>query len=479
MELSFLGAAGTVTGSRYLLRVGGQRILIDCGLFQGLKRLRLRNREPFPIDPGRIDAVLLTHAHLDHSGYLPLLVREGFSGPVYCTPPTRDLCGILLPDSGHLQEEDAAFANRHGFSRHQPALPLYTQADAEASLESLRAVPFGEELALGEGVSARFEPAGHILGAAMIRVRTPEGTILFSGDLGRPGDPLLAGPAAAGEADYLVVESTYGDRRHEPTDPADELTRVIHRTAGRGGAVLIPSFAVGRAQTLLYLLHGLRSAGRIPRVPIYLDSPMANRATRVHEAYAAEQGLPAGALEALRTTARAVDTVEESKEIDRMHYPRIIVSASGMATGGRVLHHLRALAPDARNTILLVGYQAAGTRGAALLGGAEAIKIHGQYVPVRAEVASLSNLSAHADYAEILAWARGFERPPARTFVTHGEPVAADALRLRLEEALGWRCEVPEHLERVTLGADAAALAPRPAETGLAHAGPKPVPPAP
>jgi metallo-beta-lactamase family protein len=453
MDLTFLGAAGTVTGSKYLLQVGSRRILIDCGLFQGLKHLRLRNREPFPVDPREIDTVLLTHAHLDHSGYLPLLVRQGYAGPVYCTPATRDLCGILLPDSGHLQEEAAAFATKHGFSRHSPALPLYTEADARRALPRLLPVDFGTELSLGDGISARFSPAGHILGAAMIELRTPEGTIHFSGDLGRPGDPLLPAPTTIDRGDVLVVESTYGDRLHDPADPADELAQVIRRTAERGGAVLIPSFAVGRAQTLLYLLHRLRQEGRIPRIPIYLDSPMAAEATRIHQVHARALELSDDVIESLQTTAVIVASVQESKEVDRMHYPRVIISASGMVTGGRVLHHMRALAPDRKNTILLVGYQAMGTRGAQLLAGVSAVKIHGTYVPIHAEVASLSNLSAHADWAEIVAWARGFSAPPSRVFITHGEPVAADALRLRLEEALGWRCEVPMHGEHVVIDA--------------------------
>lgn len=451
MDITFLGAAGTVTGSRYLLTHGGRRVLIDCGLFQGLKQLRLRNREPFPVEPASLDAVLLTHAHLDHSGYLPLLVREGFAGPVYCTSGTKALCEILLPDSGHLQEEEAEAANRYGYSKHRPALPLYTQRDAEVACERLQTVPLEEPIDLGDGLSARFLPAGHILGAAMILVRGPEGSILFSGDLGRPTDPLLPPPAIVREADWLVVESTYGNRRHEATDPLDDLTQVVARTAGRGGSVLIPSFAVGRAQHVLYLLHRLRETGRIPQIPIFLDSPMATRATRVYREHPEEHRLSEVECRAVCSVAKATDTVAESKAIDAMTYPRIIVSASGMATGGRVLHHLKVLAPDPRNTVLFVGFQAAGTRGAKMLEGAEAVKIHGEYVPVRAEVRELANLSAHADHVEILDWLHHFDRPPSRTFITHGEPVAADAMRQHIEEQLGWECYVPEHRETVPL----------------------------
>lgn len=451
MEITFLGATGTVTGSKYLVTTASHRILVDCGLFQGLKQLRLRNREPLAVDPASIDAVLLTHAHLDHSGYLPLLVRDGFRGPVYSTPATRDLCGILLPDSGHLQEEEAEHANRRGYSKHRPALPLYTQEDAELSLDSFEAVPFGQELDLGAGLSATFLPAGHILGAAMISLLGGGTSVLFSGDLGRPVDPLLPPPALVREADYLLVESTYGDRQHEPVDPLDQLEAAIRRTSERGGVVLIPAFAVGRTRTLLYLLYRLKQERRIPDLPIFVDSPMAASAIRIFQEHPEEHGLSAAECEAVCGVARATESVEESKEIDRMRYPRIIISASGMATGGRVLHHLKALASDARNTVLFTGHQAVGTRGAAMIGGAKAIKIHGHYVPLHAEVGVLDNLSAHADAVEILDWLHHFETPPRETFIVHGEPAAADALRLRIEEALGWSVRVPEYRESAVL----------------------------
>ena len=451
MQLTFLGAAGTVTGSKYLLETDDARLLVDCGLFQGLKQLRLRNREPFSVDPASIDAVLLTHAHLDHSGYLPLLVREGFRGPIHCTPATADLCGILLPDSGYLQEEEAAYANRHGISRHKPALPLYTRLDAIAALDSFSPVPPGSALQVIPGVRARFMAAGHIQGASMIEVTSETGSVLFSGDLGRPHDPLLPPPSIVRRTDHLLIESTYGNREHPRIDPLDELEAVVRRTAGRGGVVLIPSFAVGRTQLLLYLLYRLRQEGRLPDIPIFVDSPMAASAIDIFGRHPQEHNLTPQEANAVSSIARAVESVEESKEIGRMRVPRIIISASGMATGGRVVHHLKALAPDARNTILFAGHQAIGTRGASLVGGARSVKIHGHYVPVHAEVAVLDNLSAHADAAEILDWLQNFEEPPTRTFIVHGEPAAADALRLRIEESLGWAVRVPEHGEKADL----------------------------
>ncbi|HEX7240267.1 MAG TPA: MBL fold metallo-hydrolase [Longimicrobiaceae bacterium] len=452
MEITFLGGTGTVTGSKYLVTARGRTVLVDCGLFQGLKQLRLRNREPFPVPPASVDAVILTHAHLDHSGYLPLLVRDGFRGPVYCTPATRDLCGVLLPDSGHLQEEEARFAAKHGYSRHRPPLPLYTREDAERSLDSLRGVALGEDVELGGGLRFCFHPAGHMLGAATVTLTDGDTTLAFSGDLGRLHDPLLPPPAPLPGADHLVVESTYGDRLHAPDDPEDELAETIRRTAARGGVVLIPAFAVGRAQAILLHVHRLRAGGRIPDIPVYLDSPMAAQATRVFQAHARELRLSPAECEAVCRTAETTESVEESKRIDRMQVPRVVISASGMATGGRVLHHLKVFAPDPANTVLFAGYQAAGTRGADMVAGARSVKIHGQNVPVRAEVAMLDNVSAHADYAEILEWLGWMERPPRSVFVTHGEPVASDALRRRIQDRFGWDCRVPEHRERVDLG---------------------------
>jgi metallo-beta-lactamase family protein len=451
VELTFLGATNTVTGSKYLVRSEGRTVLVDCGLFQGFKRLRLRNWEPLPVDPRAIDAVVLTHAHIDHSGYLPLLVRNGFAGPVFATSGTRDLCEILLPDAGHLQEEDAKFAARAGYSKHRPPKPLYTEADAAAVLPRLRSVAFGERVDLGGGLGATLRPAGHIIGASTVVLDDGRTSVLFSGDLGRAADPVMPPPSRVRTADYLVVESTYGDRRHPDTDPQAQLAEVVVRTASRGGVVLIPAFAVGRAQTILYLIRRLKVAGAIPDVPVFLDSPMAARATEVFRAHAAELRLTPAECDAVCDAARYVTTPEESKRLSASRDPMVLVSASGMATGGRVLHHLEAFAPDARNTIVLAGFQAAGTRGAALAAGADAVKIHGDYVPVRADVVMLENLSAHADYEEILAWLGGLARPPRTSFVTHGEPAAADALRLRIVERLGWEARVPDYRDTVVL----------------------------
>jgi metallo-beta-lactamase family protein len=451
MRITFLGAVGTVTGSKYLVRAGKARVLVDCGLFQGFKNLRLRNWAPLPLDPSTLDAVVLTHAHIDHSGYLPLLVRDGFRGPVYCTPGTADLCHILLPDSAMLQEKDAEFANRHHTSRHHPARPLYTRRDAQRALKQLEAVEYGTEEPLDHGVTLRFDPAGHILGAALTRLTWKGTSLQFSGDLGRPESATMPAPAAIHDADYLVVESTYGDRRHATADPEDEMADVINRTSARGGAVLIPSFAVGRTQTLLYHLWRLKQARRIPDLPIFLDSPMAINATEMFQRHTAEHRLSREECRQAFGIATYVREPEESRELDRSSMPMVLISASGMATGGRVLHHLTHFAPDARNTILFAGFQAGGTRGAAMVGGAREIKIFGKYVPVNAEVGNLDMFSAHADADEIMGWLGQFKRPPRMTFVTHGEPAAADALRHRIEERLGWACTVPEYKDRFDL----------------------------
>lgn len=453
MYITFLGATGTVTGSKYLVSAGHKRVLVDCGLFQGLKQLRLRNWAPLPIAPAKLDAVVLTHAHIDHSGYLPLLIKHGFTGKVYCSEATRDLCSILLPDSGHLQEEEAAYANRRGFSKHKPAQPLYTRRDGERALTRFVPVPFERDFILPGGFRLTMRPAGHLLGASLVQLHGNDTTVLFSGDLGRPDDPVMAAPAHVAKTDYLVLESTYGDRRHDASDPKEKLAQVINRTVARGGVVIVPAFAVGRAQLLMHFIHALKQDGRIPDVPVYLNSPMAANATRIYVDHLGEHRLNAAQCEALFATVKIVNSVEESKQLNSRRGPMILISASGMATGGRVVHHLKAFAPDPLNTVLFAGYQAAGTRGAAMLRGTDAIKIHGEYVPLRAEVASIDNLSAHADYSEIVDWLRHFERPPQRTFITHGEPEAADALRRRIEESLGWSTSVPDYRETVALGA--------------------------
>lgn len=451
LKLQFLGATGTVTGSKYLLTAGRRRILVDCGLFQGLKQLRLRNWERLPVEPRTVDAVVLTHAHIDHSGYLPLFAKNGFRGKVLCSGATRDLCEILLPDAGYLQEEEAEYANRRGFSKHSPALPLYTQEDARRCLPQLVSIGFDKDVDLGGGVALRLHRSGHIVGAAMAELRYRDLKVLFTGDLGRPNDPLMPPPARIARTDTLIVESTYGDRRHDPADPRVLLAEIINRTIGRGGVVLVPVYAVGRAQSLMYYLRDLKTTQAIPDVPVYLNSPMAVDATRIFREHPADHRLTPEQCQAMCSVATVVNTVEESKRLNSAPAPMIVLAASGMATGGRVLHHLKSFAPDPRNTILFVGFQAAGTRGAAMLNGAHSVKIHGEYVPVRAEVRAISNLSAHADSAEILDWLDGFESAPRQTYITHGEPTAADTLRHRIEEGKRWACRVPDYKEIVEL----------------------------
>lgn len=451
MKLTFLGATGTVTGSKYLVEAGSKRIMVDCGLFQGLKQLRLRNWAKLPVDPVTVDAVVLTHAHIDHTGYLPLFVRNGFSGPVYCSQGTHDLCEILLPDSAHLQEEEAAYANKRGFSKHKPALPLYTQQDAARALTLLHPVKFHEVIDLGHGIKVTLYPNGHILGSSFVRIEHDDKSLLFSGDIGRSHDILMQPPVSIKHTDYLVLESTYGDRTHEPVDPKAKLSDVINRTAARNGVVIIPVFAVGRAQELLYYIHLLKEENRIADLPVYLNSPMAVNATHIFSNFHDEHRLTREQCQAMLNTARIVSSIEESQRLNSLQGPAIILAASGMATGGRVVHHLKTFAPHPRNTILFAGFQAAGTRGGAMLAGAESIKIHGEYYPVRAEVDYISNLSAHADRNEIMHWLQGFDAPPRKTFITHGEPVAADAMRLFIEERLGWDVVVPDYLETVEL----------------------------
>lgn len=451
MKLTFLGAAGTVTGSKYLLEDAGQRWLVDCGLFQGQKPLRLRNWDRLPIDPSTIHAVVLTHAHLDHSGYLPLLVRNGFRGPIYCSRATAELCEILLPDSGYLQEKDAEFANRYGYSKHKPALPLYTEQDARRSLKLLKPLSAEEEHIVAGGLGVTLRRTGHILGACSIEVSTNNRRLVFSGDLGRYADPIFRDPTSPPRADFLIVESTYGDQQHDRIDPAAAMETIITRTVARGGTVVIPAFAVGRAQTLMFHLRRLRDSGRLRNVRVFLDSPMAVDASETFCSNLSDHRLSEHECRTSCGVATYVRSTEESKALTANPVPKVIISASGMATGGRVLHHLKRYAPDPKSTIMFAGFQAAGTRGAAMVSGADSVKIHGEDVPVRAEVQNLSMLSAHADADEIVRWLRGFERAPAATFITHGEPSAAAALKSRIERELGWTCRVPRHLESVEL----------------------------
>jgi metallo-beta-lactamase family protein len=451
LQLSFLGGAGTVTGSKYLVEHGNRRLLIDCGLFQGLKALRLRNWAPFPVDPHEIDAVVLTHAHLDHSGYLPLLVKHRFGGPVFCSEATVEFCKILLPDSGYLQEKDAEYANRHGYSKHKPALPLYTREDATRALQQLRPVAFGQPQEVPGEAHICLRRVGHILGAASVQLDWNGTCIVFSGDLGRYGDPVMLDPTPVERADYLVIESTYGNRSHGQGDPEEALKEIVGNTVARGGTVVIPAFAVGRAQSILFHLHRLKLKGHLSHVPVFLDSPMAIDASEIFCQSVEDHRLTARECRDACRVAQYVRGVEESKALMLNPMPKVIVSASGMATGGRVLHHLKHYAPDTRNTILFAGFQAAGTRGAAMVAGSQQIKIHGQDVPIRARVENLEMLSAHADADEILRWLKAFRSPPRMTFITHGEPAASDALRRRIGEELGWACSVPALAERVHL----------------------------
>lgn len=456
LKLTFLGATGTVTGSKYLLDNGRGQVLLDCGLFQGFKQLRLRNWRELPISMKALDAVVLTHAHIDHSGYLPVLARAGYRGAVYCTPATAALCQILLPDAGRLQEFDAEYANKRGYSRHHPALPLYTESDAREALKLLEPVEFDERFHLPGDMYATFSRAGHILGAASVVVEHAGTRVLFSGDLGRSEDLLMAPLADRPHADIVVMESTYGDRLHDPADPAIALGAAIRRTVERGGTVVIPAFSVGRTQALLVLLHRLRVAGQIPAVPIVVDSPMAIAVTELYARRPQDHRLRRETYEAAFAAPEYARTSEASKELDRATTPCILISASGMATGGRVVHHLKRFAPEPANMILLAGFQAGGTRGAALAAGAREIKIHGQYVPVRAEVVSIDSLSAHADQQELLTWL-GSGPCPQQTFLVHGEPAASDALRLKIRERLGWDSTIPEYEESVELPGPTAA----------------------
>ncbi len=446
VHLRFLGAAGTVTGSKVLVEFNGQSLLVDCGLFQGYKQLRLRNRDPLPVLPNHIGAVLLTHAHLDHSGYLPLLAKEGFEGKVWCTPATRDLVKILLPDSGHIQEEDAAFANRKGFSKHAPALPLYTEGDALDCLKLLRTVPMGQAFEPLHGWTARFSSAGHILGAASLLLEVGGRRILFSGDLGRPDDMLMLPPDQPPAADAVVIESTYGDREHPDEDTLAELGPALQRVAARGGTAVMPVFAVGRAQEILHAIVLLKANGVLPHsLPVYLDSPMAIHTTGLYDNHLGEHRLNAAQCRDMEHVAKMTRSADESKAIAAQHGPKIVLAAAGMATGGRVLHHLAQYLGHHRNMVVLTGYQAPGTRGDSLAKGNKSIRIHGQDAPVRAEVVQLQSASAHADASQLMDWLRALPRPPHRVFVTHGEMGASDALRHRIETELRWRAMVPEH----------------------------------
>ncbi len=456
--LTFLGAAGTVTGSRHVLESGQTRLLLDCGLFQGLKELRLRNWAPSPVPATSIAGVLLSHAHIDHSGALPRLGREGFRGPIYCTGATAELLGIMLPDAAHLQEEEAEFANRHGTSKHAPALPLFTTADADRVLTQVRPVGFDESFSPAAGVSARFINSGHILGAAFIEVSIDGRTLVFTGDIGRYGVPIMRDPDPVAAADVLLLESTYGNRLHPPDDHHDMLAAAVERAVAQKAWLLIPAFAIGRTQEILYDLRGLEDVARIPSLPVYLDSPMGDKATAIYARHTEEHDPDARGLEAAggRPCApknlRICKSVEDSKRLNDTDGPGILIAGSGMATGGRILHHFVRRLSDARTTVLFVGYQAAGTRGRLLREGARQMKMLGQSVPVRAAIMASDAYSAHADQGEILRWLGGFTRPPAATYIVHGEPDAASALQVRIASQLKWRAVVAQDGQRVGIG---------------------------
>ena len=452
MRLDFLGAAGTVTGSKTLLTHGGTQLLVDCGLFQGYKNLRVMNWEPFPFDPTGLDAVVLTHAHLDHAGALPLLVKRGFRGPVFATPATIDVCGVLLPDSARIQEEDADYANRHKLSKHQPALPLYTEDDAQRALRRLEPLPLEQHGDLPGGLRLRLRQAGHILGASSVELSAGGTTLLFSGDLGRPDDLIMRAPVAIERADHVVLESTYGDRLHDTQDVEAALGELIKRTAARGGVVIVPAFAVGRAQALLYAIYRLKGRGAIPDLPVFLNSPMAIDMTEIYHQHRSEHRLTVEECSGLCKVAKMTRTVEESRALNTLRYPAVIVSASGMATGGRVLHHLKAFGPNRRNTIVFAGYQAGGTRGARLLAGERSLRIHGEDITIDAEVVSLPGMSAHADAGQLVRWLSTAPRAPRGIYLNHGEAGPADALRQRIERELGWPATVPRLGQSVEIG---------------------------
>ena len=481
IALTFLGAARTVTGSKYLIESNGTRVMVDAGLFQGLKELRERNWQDLPIPATSVDAIVLTHAHLDHCGYLPRLVAQGFRGRVFCTAGTQDLCRIVLPDSAKLQEEDADYANRHGFSRHTPALPLYKEIDAARALTLLQPCGYDRPMPVANGIDVEFINAGHLLGSSYVRMYVDGRTILFGGDLGRYNRPVLPDPTSVANADYLLVESTYGDRLHEQDDQGARLAEIIRRTVDRGGKLIIPAFAIGRVEELLYWVRRLEAAKRVPVLPVFLDSPMASAALAAYSARVQEldpelqpesrddkaphdAAAPQGPGVRRRQAAQERDlcifcterfhviaTVEESKQVTASKAPSIVISSSGMAEGGRVLHHLKAALPDARNTVLFAGFQGVGTRGRRLVDGEKRIKIHGEWIPVAADIERIDSMSAHADAGEIMRWLYGFTAAPKQTFIVHGEPAAQNALGGRIQAELGWNHMAPEHRQRLEL----------------------------
>ena len=452
MKVQFIGATETVTGSKYVVQSGRKKVLVDCGMFQGLKNARLKNWQALPFEASQIDAVFLTHAHIDHSGYLPALMKHGFTGPIYCSRATKELCKVLLPDAGYLQEEDARYANKRKFSKHSPAEPLYTEQDARKVLKQFKALESHEyHDLLNNQFKVSIRPVGHILGASSIRLEAEGKSITFTGDVGRDDDLIMYPPEPLEPTDYLVTESTYGDRLHPHMDPFQQIRDVINRTMGRGGIVLMPAFAVGRAQMVLHVLQHLSAKNQIPHVPVFLNSPMAITATEIFYDYEEKHRLNRNQCHAIDDMVTFVKTKEESIELVGRKEPSIIISASGMASGGRVLHHLKALLSNPKNSVLFLGYQAAGTRGFSLTHGHDRIKIHGEYIPVNAEVHNLEALSSHGDYQQIINWLKPLPQPK-HTFVTHGEASASDCMRLHIKDQLNWdKVTVPEYLDEFEL----------------------------
>jgi metallo-beta-lactamase family protein len=456
-SLTFLGAAGTVTGAKFLLEAPGARVLLECGMFQGLRELRERNWQPPPFAARSLQAIVLSHAHIDHSGYLPRVVREGFEGPIFCSPGTADLLKVMLPDAAHLQEEEAEFRNRKSRTKHHPALPLFTAEDAQRTLRQVRPVPFDERFAPAPGVDVVLRLSGHILGASIVEVVANGRRLVYSGDLGRYDVPVMRDPDVVQHTDTLLVESTYGNRVHPKDDGTSVIEAAVRRAVERRGWLLIPAFAIGRTQDLLYILRELEEAGRIPKIPVYLDSPMAIEATKIYAAHPEEHDTATAKVTAAGgkpfTPSRfaVTRTAEESKRLNGLDGPLIVVAGSGMATGGRILHHLQHRVSDERTTVLFVGYQAAGTRGRLLRDGVKTLRLFGEEVPVRAAVLATDALSAHADQAELLRWLKGFTKPPRMTYCVHGEPQAAVALKKAIEEQLAWPCEVARDTEKVSV----------------------------
>ena len=462
--IQFLGAAGTVTGSKYLIEAGGKRLLVDCGLFEGSKQLKQRNWDELPIDPATIDWVLLTHAHIDHTGYLPRLARSGFRGPIYANAATQELCALLLPDSAHIQEEDAQYAAKKGYSAHKPPLPLYTVAESHAALQQFRMIPRAEPFTISPQFSVRPHDAGHILGSTWLELTIMENgkqtLVVFSGDVGRYDQPILKDPESPARADFLLCESTYGDRDHPAGSVLDELAEIVNATAKRGGAVVIPAFAVGRTQMLMYYLRQLEEQQRIPHLPVFVDSPMAINVTGLymnhHEDHDADfrQQEATGSHDPLNChEVHMTRSVEESKKINDVVAPCIIISASGMITGGRIKHHLAKRLPDSRSTVLLVGFQAEGSGGRALLDGAKYLRIHNEQIPVRAKIIEIAQLSAHAGKSELLRWLSGFQAPPKQTFLVHGEPSGLNGLRDAIASQYRWPVTIPAYQQSFDLGA--------------------------